>query len=233
MDRTVIVTGGSRGIGRRVTELLVEQGMRVAMVARDADVLKEAAAALPADRVLPIAADVTVAADVTRMVAETVAWGGRIDVLVNNAGIASTGPVESFPPEVWSRIIETNLTSVFLCSKAVTAQMKRQRQGLVVNVVSGAGIHAFPHWSAYCASKFAVVGFSRAFREEVRMYGIRVSLLYPGSVDTPLWETFPNTFDRRKMLTCDDVARATAFVINQPPEVCIDDFTITWAGGPQ
>ncbi|NDD28476.1 MAG: SDR family NAD(P)-dependent oxidoreductase, partial [Proteobacteria bacterium] len=225
---TAIITGGSRGIGLRTAALLCEQGHRVVLVSRNAESLRKAVASLPAGQALAAPADVASLDDVRRVVTQTLEWSGRIDVLVNNAGIASTGLVEHFSPDAWDAIIATNLTAVFLCSKAVLPQMRRQRSGLIVNVVSGAGRQGYPGWSAYCASKFGVVGFAQALREEVRVDGIRVSNIFPGSVDTQIWETFPNTFDRRQMLAVDDVAGSIAWLVAQPATVWVDDLTVNY-----
>lgn len=228
MSATAIITGGSRGIGLRTAALLCEQGHRVVLVSRNAESLRKAVASLPAGQALAAPADVASLEDVRRVVTQTLDWSGRIDVLVNNAGIASTGLVEHFSPDAWDAIIATNLTAVFLCSKAVLPQMRRQRSGLIVNVVSGAGRQGYPGWSAYCASKFGVVGFAQALREEVRVDGIRVSNIFPGSVDTQIWETFPNTFDRRQMLAVDDVAGSIAWLVAQPATVWVDDLTVNY-----
>lgn len=233
MSKTIIVTGGSGGIGRACARALVEQGTKVVLVGRGAAALAAAAAELPAERVLTVTADVTVEADVTRMRDEALAWSPRIDVLVNNAGMASIGPAETFPLETWERVLATNLTSVFLCSRAVVPVMRAQGGGLIVNVGSVASKQTFPEWSAYCASKFGLVGFSRALNQEVRDAGIRVSTVFPGSVDTPLWDTFPNTFNRDAMLKAEDVAAAVAYIARQPAHLIVDEVSLGHSGGPQ
>lgn len=233
MSKTVIVTGGSGGIGRACARALVAQGAKVVLVGRGSAGLATAAADLPPEQVLAVIADVTVEADVARMRDEALAWSPRIDVLVNNAGMASIGPAETFPLETWERILSTNLTSVFLCSRALVPVMRAQGGGLVVNVGSVASKQAFPGWSAYCASKFGLVGFSRALAQEVRDAGIRVSTVFPGSVDTPLWDTFANTFNRDAMLKADDVAAAIAYIAAQPPHLVVDEVSLGHCGGPQ
>ena len=233
MNKTVIVTGGSGGIGRACARALVAQGAKVVLVGRGGAGLATAAADLPPEQVLAVIADVTVEADVARMRDEALAWSPRIDVLVNNAGMASIGPAETFPLETWERILSTNLTSVFLCSRALVPVMRAQGGGLVVNVGSVASKQAFPGWSAYCASKFGLVGFSRALAQEVRDAGIRVSTVFPGSVDTPLWDTFANTFNRDAMLKADDVAAAIAYIAAQPPHLVVDEVSLGHCGGPQ
>ena len=233
MTQTVILTGGSGGIGLACARALAARGARVALVGRDPDGLARAAAHLPPEQVLTVAADVTQAADVARMMDEVLAWSPRLDVLVNNAGAAAIGRVATFPVDEWERLLAVNLTSVFLCSRAVIPHMRTHGGGLIVNVGSLAGKQAFPEWSAYCAAKFGLVGFTRALQQEVRSDGIRVTLVSPGSVDTPLWDTFPNTFDRQAMLKTEDVAAAITYVAAQPPHVVIDELSLGHSGGAQ
>lgn len=233
MNKTVLITGGSGGIGTACAQLLTSHGARVILVGRRPEALRRAAQELPADRALCVQADVTQSEDVDRMMAEALAWSPRIDILLNNAGAAYTGRVESFPVDEWHRLVNTNLTSVFLCCRAILPVMKRQGDGLIVNLASAAGKEAFPGWGPYCATKFGLVGLSRALHEEVRAEGIRVTLLYPGGVDTPLWDTAPNTFEREKMLRVSDVARAVLYVVQQPAHIVVDELSLIYAGGAQ
>lgn len=233
MDKTFLIVGGSSGIGAASARVLTEQGARAILVGRRADALSAVAKALPASRVHTITADVTNANDVDRMFCEALAWSPRIDMLVNGAGASFTSTIDRFPLDQWQRIVDTNLTSVFLCCRAAVPIMKKQGGGHIVNLASVAAKMAFPEWGPYCATKFALVGLSRALQEEVRADGIKVTLLYPGSVDTPLWETFPNNFDRTRMLNVDDVARAISYLAQQPAHMVVDELSLIYAGGVQ
>lgn len=233
MDLTFLITGGSGGIGRACAQLLTAAGGRVVLVGRDAGRLADAAQTLPSERVLTVQADVTRPDEVERMMARATEWSPRLDVLVNNVGAALTGRVEDFGLEQWQRLIETNLTSVFLSCRAIIPHMRRQGGGQIITLASVAGKQAFPEWAPYCATKFALVGFSRAMQEEVRSDGIRVTLLYPGSVDTPLWEAFPNSFDRARMLRPEDVAEAVLYTARQPRHLVVDELSLIYAGGVQ
>jgi len=233
MQKTILITGGSGGIGRACARLLVENGHRVILVARGEEGLARASQDIPTHQILTIRADVTRAKEVDRMVAEALAWSDRIDVLINNAGAAFTGLVETFPVEQWQRLLDTNLTSVFLCCRALIPVMKRQGEGHIVNMASVASKFTPPEWAPYCATKFGLVGLSRALHEEVRKDGIRVTLLYPGSVDTPLWDTFPNNFKRDAMMSADDVARAVLYTIEQPRHIVVDELSFIQAAGLQ
>ncbi len=233
--KVIIITGASGGIGSACARTLIEASPdhHVVLVGRSASRLHAVADSLPAARVLCVPTDVTEASQIQHLVDTTLAQFGRIDVLINNAGMAATGPVESFPPATWNTMLSTNLTSVFLCCQAVIPTLKSLGGGLIVNMASVASRQAFPEWSAYCATRFGLVGFSRALAEEVRSVGIHVSLIFPGSVNTPLWEKFPNTFNREAMLSPDDVARAVSYVVGQPPRMLVDEISLIHGGGTQ
>jgi NAD(P)-dependent dehydrogenase (short-subunit alcohol dehydrogenase family) len=123
-------------------------------------------------------------AAVDRSVAETLERFGRIDILINSAGLSLNGEVDGYPLEDWRVVIDTNLTGTFLTCRAVAPAMKRQGGGQIINISSGAGRNGIKEMSAYCASKFGVIGFTESFALEVRNQNIRVSALLPGSVAT-------------------------------------------------
>ncbi|HSL20988.1 MAG TPA: SDR family oxidoreductase [Vicinamibacterales bacterium] len=183
-ERVAIVTGGSRGIGFAIARALVARGMRVTIAGRDADALASAAASMDGgDRVLPFAADVAELDEVQQLVQRTVDRFGRLDVLVNNAGIGGFSPIAEMPSEMWHAIIDTNLTGVFYCCQAAIPHLRR-RGGWIVNISSLAGKNAINGGGAYCASKAALNAFSEVLMQEIRYDGIRVSYIMPGSVDT-------------------------------------------------
>ena len=180
-----IVTGGSRGIGFAIAKALIGRGMQVAIAGRDRGALAEAERALNGgDRLLAVGADVGREEDVTRLVSETVARFGGLDVLVNNAGIGGFGPVADMTPDGWRAILDTNLTGVFYCCHAAIPHMRQRGGGWIMNISSLAGKNAFPGGAAYCASKAGLNAFSEVLMQEVRYDGIRVSYIMPGSVAT-------------------------------------------------
>jgi NAD(P)-dependent dehydrogenase (short-subunit alcohol dehydrogenase family) len=134
-----------------------------------------------------------------------------VDILVNNAGIAFRGPVESFPLEQWNRVLAVNLTGMFLCSRAVIEPMKRQHRGHIVNIASGAAKQGYPELSAYCASKFGVLGFSEALAAELSPWNVKVSTLIPGSIATGFGPRRPGA----KYLLPEDVAQAILYLVTQ------------------
>jgi NAD(P)-dependent dehydrogenase (short-subunit alcohol dehydrogenase family) len=159
--------------------------MEVAIAGRDRQALAEAERALDVGgRVLAVTADVGREEDVTRLVSDTVARFGGLDVLVNNAGIGGFGPVADMTPEGWRAILDTNLSGVFYCCHAALPHMRQRGGGWIINISSLAGKNAFPGGAAYCASKAGLNAFSEVLMQEVRYDGIRVSYIMPGSVAT-------------------------------------------------
>ena len=181
--KTAIVTGAARGIGLATTKLLLSQGWRVAMVDLDADELETAASAL--QDVLPIPCDISDEAQIAAMTARAQDWSGRLDGLVNNAGVADFRPLEETDHATWRRIMATNLDGVFLTSQAVIPHL-RQTRGAIVNIASISGLRASTLRVAYGTSKAAVIHLTRQQAVELGEHGIRVNCVAPGPVDTKL-----------------------------------------------
>lgn len=174
--RVAVVTGAARGLGRAVARAYADEGAEVYAL----DVLEEELAALARPGVHPRRMDVADAAEVAETFAEIESAAGRIDVLVNNAGVIFFKPVEDTPVEDWDRLIAVNLRGPFLCTRAVAPGMKRRRSGAILNVSSRAGVVGGDDESAYCASKFGIEGFSRALAIEFRPYNVSVNSVTPG-----------------------------------------------------
>ncbi len=180
--KVAIVTGGSRGIGHATAGALAGLGARVVIAGTSATVDEAAAALGPLVR--GVRADVRHEDDVARLFATaTDAWGG-LDILVNNAGVGAFTAVESTSLADWRRVIDTNLTGVFLCCKYALPLMKQRGGGWIVNVSSLASTSPFPDGAAYCASKAGLNAFTESLMQEVRHDGIRVGCMLPGSVGT-------------------------------------------------
>jgi NAD(P)-dependent dehydrogenase (short-subunit alcohol dehydrogenase family) len=212
-----IVTGASRGIGFAISAELARRGYRLALLARDQKALEGAARRLGASapEVKTFACDVRDAAQVESAFEKVLAWAGRADVLVNNAGIGGFGAIHELSDEVWDDTLDTNLRGVFLCSRAVAPQMIRQRSGYIINISSLAGKNFFAGAAAYCASKWGLMGLTKCMAEDLRGYGIRVTAICPGSVHT---EFSPHAGkDPKKMLQPEDVARAAGWLLDQSP----------------
>ncbi|WP_146588361.1 SDR family NAD(P)-dependent oxidoreductase [Puniceibacterium confluentis] len=182
-QKTALVTGAARGIGLATTDLFLEQGWRVVMVDRDESELVQAAAGRR--DVYAVARDVSQPEEVTSMIRDALAWGGRIDALVNNAGVADFGPIEDTDFPRWRRVMETNLDGVFLCSQAALPALKQSR-GAILNIASISGLRASTLRVAYGTSKAAVIQLTRQQAAELGEYGIRANCVCPGPVRTKL-----------------------------------------------
>jgi NADP-dependent 3-hydroxy acid dehydrogenase YdfG len=225
----VIVTGASRGIGAAVAETLSGIGYRLALVARSVEPLDAMAARLPDSLAVP--ADVTNESDVARVVSYVLAKWGRIDVLINNAGSTIVRSVQHSTKADYDAMMNGNFLSAFLMTRAVLPAMTAQGRGHILNMASIAAKRTFPQWSLYCASKFAMIGFSQALAQEVRPLGIQVTDLYPGSVDTALWDALGMTAMREAMLQPADVADMVAYALRQSPRARIAEIVLEPSGG--
>ncbi len=181
-DRVAVVTGGTRGIGLATARMLVHAGSAVVVAARSGRDVERVADEL-GPRALGVACDVRRVDECERLMARTVERFGRLDILINNAGLGVFAPVEAMSLDDWHRQIETNLDGVFYCCRAALPHLKRAG-GWIINIGSLAGKNAFAGGAAYNASKFGLLGFSEALMLEVRHDGVRVSCVMPGSVAT-------------------------------------------------
>jgi 3-oxoacyl-[acyl-carrier protein] reductase len=212
-----LVTGASRGIGRAIAQRLASLGASVAICGRDPEALAKSASSLEESgaRVFSRATDVTNSSEIADLVGQTEAALGPITILVNNAGIGLFGPAHEKTEAEWDRVLDTNLKSVFLVSRAVVPSMIRQKKGDIINISSLAGKNTFAGGGVYCASKWGVMGLSGCMAEDLRDHGIRVSTICPGSVATEFSGRGPK--DPAKTLVSEDVAHAVEAVVTQRP----------------
>lgn len=210
-----LVTGASRGIGRAIAHRLATLGASVAICGRDRTALEDSSKSLQklGARAFSHVTDVTQAAPVSELVAKTEGMLGPINILVNNAGIGLFGPAHEKSEADWDRVLNSNLKSVFLVSRAVIPSMIRRGSGDIVNISSLAGKNTFAGGGIYCASKWGLMGLSGCMMEDLRAYGIRVSVICPGSVATEFSGSKPK--DPSKALDPDDVAHAVEALVTQ------------------
>ncbi|HVN68175.1 MAG TPA: SDR family NAD(P)-dependent oxidoreductase [Candidatus Binatia bacterium] len=166
--RHALVTGGARGIGLGIASLLADRGARVSVVSRSTGT------------------DVGDEAQVRRAFAECRERNGRIEILVNNAGVAESAPLARTDLALWNRALTTNLTGTFLCTREVAREMTDAGWGRIVNVASTAGLMGGPYLAAYCASKHGVVGFTRAIAAELEGTGVTINAVCPGYTETDM-----------------------------------------------
>jgi len=221
--KVAIITGASRGIGLAVAHRLGTLGAKLSLCARDAKRLESAA-----DEVRPgvagvftAAVDVTHGGQIVAFVQNTEKTLGPVEILVNNAGIGYFGPTHEATEANWDTVLDTNLKSVFLASKAVAAGMIARRGGHIINIASLAGKNAFAGGGIYCASKWGLLGLTECMAEDLRTYGIRVSAICPGSVATDF--SPHGKKDISKMLQAEDIAHVVEMIVTQAPQSFISE----------
>ncbi|MGB0036574.1 MAG: SDR family NAD(P)-dependent oxidoreductase [Candidatus Acidiferrales bacterium] len=221
--KIALITGASRGIGLAIAKKLGRMGARLSICARDEKRLESAAGELRAEgaSVLAGPADVTRPGEIVSLVQKTEKSLGPIEILVNNAGVGYFGPTHEASEANWDDVLDTNLKSVFLLTKAVAPGMIQRRSGHIVNIVSLAGKNAFANGGIYCASKWGLLGLTQCMAEDLRAYGIRVSAVCPGTVET---DFSPHAGkDPRKMLQPEDVAHVVEMLVTQAPQSFISE----------
>jgi NAD(P)-dependent dehydrogenase (short-subunit alcohol dehydrogenase family) len=225
-----VVSGGGSGIGREIALELVRHGYSLALLGRRAAWLEETLE-LAGGEGIALAGDVRDPAAIDRAVAEVELRWGAADVVVPAAGIASILPVEETSPEEFAGTLATNLTGAFLLIRGFLPGMRRRGRGWILPLLSVAARRGFPGWSAYCASKWGLAGLIAALREEVRGTGIRITALYPGATDTPIWDDAPGEWDRARMLPAAEVARAVGYALDAPESTLVEEVHFGPAGG--
>jgi NADP-dependent 3-hydroxy acid dehydrogenase YdfG len=237
-DKVVVITGASSGIGESTAKLLARQGAMVVLGARRKDridaVVKEISAA--DGKAIGFAVDVTKRADVEALIKGSVDNFGRVDVLVNDAGIMPIAPVAALKVNEWEQMIDVNLKGLLYGVSAVLPIMLKQKQGHIINMASVFGIKVFaPGGTVYCATKAVVRTLTEGLRMELHSENIRCTIISPGAVTSELTESSSDEATRKnlrefyktvKAIPADSIARAIAYTIEQPAEVEIDEIVI-------
>ena len=216
MSKVAIVTGSSRGIGKSIAHYLAKNGFTVVVNSKNQNDASEVAKELQENfkiKSVGIAADIRNQNDVQKLINQTIEQFHQIDVLVNNAGVLIVKSLQETTEKEWNYAIDTNLKGTFLCSKEVLPFMLSKRSGCIININSGAGKSGFVELSAYCASKFGVIGITQSLAKEVDQYGITVISVCPGAVATDMQKQFMSEeeYEHRKqyMISPENVAQIT------------------------
>jgi NAD(P)-dependent dehydrogenase (short-subunit alcohol dehydrogenase family) len=225
--KVALITGGSRGIGSAMAKAFAGAEYSVIITGRDDARLNKAVGEVKGSRrsVEGLVCDVADPTSVQNLFAAIRQRHSSIDVLVNNAGVAhELLGVEKLQLETWKQVIDTNLTGTFLMTQAALPLMKTG--STIVNNLSVAAVQPFAGMSAYNASKFGALGFTKALREELRKQGIRVLALIPGATNTEIWQQFWPDAPRAKMISPETVAQAVLHAVSAPPEATIEEICI-------
>jgi NAD(P)-dependent dehydrogenase (short-subunit alcohol dehydrogenase family) len=212
--KIVVVTGGGQGIGRAAALKLASAGATVVVVARSKSRLRDVVAEVEdcGGQAIALAADVTQKADVDALNSELRNAFGRLDVLVNCAGVALVASLDDTSEADWDLVVDTNLKGTYLCTRAMLDLLRQSEAGLIVNIASKVGLTGHALVSAYTAAKAGVIGFSRALAQELSPENIRVVAICPGPVDTPMrWNATPQ-IDPRFVISAESVAETILFL---------------------
>jgi NADP-dependent 3-hydroxy acid dehydrogenase YdfG len=232
--RVALVTGASSGFGEAVALGLAKAGAKVALAARREDRLRDLAKRIEAEggEAVVIVADFTDEAQAQRAVREAEAAFGKLDILINNAGVMYLEPVATADLGRWRSMLELNVLGLIAATQAALPGMTARKDGHIVNIASTAGHVSNPLAAAYSATKFGVVGFSESLRKEVHKDNIRVTVISPGMAATELRDhiaveavqsALNKTADAMRQLTAEDVADAILYAVSRPPHVTINE----------
>jgi 3-oxoacyl-[acyl-carrier protein] reductase len=224
-NKVAIVTGASRGIGKSISLALAKQGAKIVAVDISANGMDELLAEIKAlgSEGIAVAGNVTVAADTERMIDEAVAAYGRVDILVNNAGITRDGLLLRMKEEDWDAVLSVNLKGAFLCTKAASKVMTKQRYGRIINIASVVGQMGNAGQANYCASKAGLMGLTRSNARELAKRNVTVNAVAPGFIVSDMTEALPDQVKEamaaqiplERFGTADDIANAVIFLASE------------------
>ncbi|MEG4841938.1 SDR family oxidoreductase [Microcoleus sp. B9-D4] len=217
-DKVVVVVGATGGIGSAVARKLAEAGARLVLAARDSSKLDALASELSTTEVLCVPTDITDLSQVETLMQKAAGHFGQIDALINAAGAGILKQWNKLEPADLDAMLDLNLKGSFYTSQAAANVMKERKSGHICNVIGILGKHSMAMGTAYCASKFGVVGFSKCMADELRRYGIKFTLFYFGGVDSPFWDNVSLKVDRSKMLSTETAANAIMFALSADPQ---------------
>ena len=219
--KVAVVTGASRGIGLAIAQALLAEGCTVVAAARRISAGRKKSVS----QLVAIACDVRDERSVAMLFAAVKKRFDKVDILINNAGMAhALRNIEDLPLGTWREVLETNLTGMFLCTRAALPLMRKG--GVIVNNLSVAARGVFPGESAYCASKHGALGFTDTLRAEVRGRGIRVVSLLPGPTATDIWNQFMPEAPRDKMMPPETVAQAVIAAVTLPDNATVEELRV-------
>ncbi|CCI07691.1 short chain dehydrogenase family protein [Microcystis aeruginosa TAIHU98] len=234
-QQRALITGASSGIGKETALAFAKAGINLVLIGRDQQKLATVAA-MAADLGVSAQAyplDLADIPEVAPNIAKIAQESGPIDILINNAGMGYTNSLSDTPLSDWQRVIDLNLTSVYQCVQGILPAMRQQGGGTIINVSSIAADNFFPDWGAYSVSKAGLVAFSRILAIEERANAIRITIIIPGAVNTPIWDSdsVKADFDRSAMLTPDIIAQAILQAVLLPKQAVVETMTIMPSAG--
>ncbi|MFT5914608.1 MAG: NADP-dependent 3-hydroxy acid dehydrogenase YdfG [Flammeovirgaceae bacterium] len=227
-NKTAIITGASRGIGKEVAIQLAKKGVNTVLVARgkeDLKKLRNTITKLGAETLI-VPADISEEQEVEKVMKKAIKRFGKVDIIINNAGIGVFKPVEEIETKEWDDVMQVNVRGTFLLTKAVIPAMKKRKQSWIINIASDVSKRTFANGSVYCASKYAQHAFAESVRKEVSSFGIKVSNIYPGLVDTYFGDTQQGIDEKKDWLKPKDIAKAVLYILDAPNYTVIDEIML-------
>jgi NAD(P)-dependent dehydrogenase (short-subunit alcohol dehydrogenase family) len=219
-DKVAIVTGASSGIGLAIAEAYAAEGAMVVLAARNRQKLASAVESIAerGGKALAVPTDVAVEKDVLELFGRTLAAHDRVDILINNAGIATRSPTDELTLEAWRRVLDVNVTGPFLCSREALKIMKRQKGGRIINIGSISAKVPRANSAPYTTTKFALEGLTRSLALDGRTHGIAVSIIHPGNTLTALWQGREEMARKEGIMEARELARIAVLIATLPPE---------------
>jgi len=228
--KIVIVTGAGKGIGRETALSLAREGCRVVLVSRTEDELEKVKKEIEeiGGKALMVAVDISKKQNIDRILELTLKEFGRVDILINNAGIHIASPFLEVTEEEWDKVININLKAMFFFSQAALRIIKENRKGYIINISSTAALQVPARASVYGISKLGVQGLSQALYETAKEYGVKVSVIYPGMTDTKMLREINLPVDPSCWMLPGDIAGCILFLLKQSDRVVVKEM-IPWA----
>lgn len=230
--KIAIVTGSSSGIGKAIALRFGEEGARVVVAARREQLCEEVAGQIRRNggECVSIPTDVTDEHQVEHLVAETIRLFGRLDILINNAGIGGGGHIETTRTEDFDRVLATNLRGTFLCARAGFRAMRKRGGGIIINMSSVCGVDAWAGTGTYSASKYGIMGLTKALADEGRRFGIKASAICPGGVADDLVDASPETIAKSGKITPFDIAETAIYLATLGPNTVVHQIVVDRLG---
>ena len=226
--QTALVTGAGRGIGRAIAKALASKGAQVFLAARTASQLESAAEEIRRSgaAAVPVPTDLSDERDIRSLFDRIGTEAGRLDILINNAGVGIYGPVVNFPSADFDTVMRVNTKAAFLCCQQALRLMIPKKSGTIINISSVVGFKGYPNQAAYTVSKHALLGLTKSLAVEAQEQGIRVSAILPGGVDTEMVAKARPDLDPKILLQPEDIAYTVLFLLSLSDRAAIDQIYI-------
>ena len=218
--QVALVTGGGTGIGKAIAQAMLAEGAKIIIVGRKEEVLKEAQTELGSGVEIMVC-DVTQETQVDKIYENIMSNHGRLDILINNAGMAARAKSYEMSFDMWKKVVDVNLNGAFLCARGAMKIMVNQKSGRIINIGSISGQMGRPENAPYTATKFAIEGLTRAFALDGRDHGIAVSVIHPGNAATNIWKGREEVSEREGLIPLEDLGKLAVTMLTMSPNVNI------------